>query len=203
MRLAIAAGIAAIVALVIFLAHSTEPKGPLVATDPPPQIPRVPPKAELPKIDHVQKLSKGDRADLADRIAGARARGSATAPMSVGKPPSLTPVSAGFGDPANPDATKDTIRSAMREVLPLLAECYNQAAPQLPEKHLQVEAKITLTGDPDIGTVIDAHQITDDKGRPILASFDDCLRDTMQQLALPALAADKLEITYPFVFSTD
>lgn len=203
MKATLALGIIAIAALVIFLARRTEPDGPLIAADPPPVASKVEPRPDPPKIEHVQKLPKPERARLADRIAEAKTT-RATMPTRVAKRPELPATVAPTLDPEDVDAAKTTIRAAMREVAPLLIACFDEARPELGSgKRVAVEAKLTLTGDLDIGTVIDAHQITDDKGLPILASFDECLRDTLQQLALPALAADKLEITYPFVFSAD
>ena len=96
---------------------------------------------------------------------------------------------------------KTVIRTTMRDAIPLLADCYQQAMPQLPEDETKVAAKITLISDPDVGTIVDAHQISDEQGRPLLASFDDCLRNTMQQLALPPIAnGGTIDVTYPFTF---
>jgi hypothetical protein len=73
--------------------------------------------------------------------------------------------------------------------------------PQLADAETRIAAKLTLTSDPDVGTIIDAHQISDDQGRPLLATFDDCLRDTIQQLALPPIAdGGTIEVTYPLTF---
>jgi hypothetical protein len=108
--------------------------------------------------------------------------------------------------PAAPEPElKTSIRDAMREVIPFLAECYDKALPTLPNPHLEVAAHLTLTGDPDVGTLIDADQQLVDKqtGRPLPRDLDDCLRSTMQTLELPALSeGDVVTVTYPFVFDT-
>ena len=156
----------------------------------------VPPKPK--PIAHATKLEPDERKQLAGRITQAQAERGA---LSAAKRPSLPDSPAPTLDPAHPDETKTTIRTAMREVVPLLGECYEKAIPTLGTHETKVAAKLTLTGDPDIGTIIDAHQILDDAGKPLPASFDDCLRDTMQHIALPPLeGGDTLDVNYPFVF---
>jgi hypothetical protein len=144
------------------------------------------PKAAAPqpiaKIDHAQRLAtKAERQQLADQIAAAQAaRKTAHAPRPPGLPAATT---------------------AMRDAVPLITDCYQQAMPQLADDETRIAAKLTLTSDPDVGTIVDAHQISDDQGRPLLATFDDCLRDTIQQLALPPIAdGGTIEVTYPLTF---
>jgi hypothetical protein len=91
----------------------------------------------------------------------------------------------------------------MRELVPHIAECYEAAIPNLAQPDMSVLARLTLTGDPDIGTIVDAHELVDGAGEPLPAAFDDCLRSTFQLMALPPLAeGDKIEVRYPFEFRT-
>ena len=197
--IAIGAAIVAILLLGSYLLHHTEPRPPVVADDPPPP-PMAKAAAPLPiaKIDHAQKLaSKAERQQLADQIASAQ---TARKAASHGPRPPALPSAATL-DPAHPDDMKTTIRSAMRDAIPLISDCYQQAMPQLADDETRIAAKLTLPSDPDVGTIIDAHQISDDQGRPLLATFDDCLRDTIQQLALPPVAdGGTIEVTYPLTF---
>ena len=58
-----------------------------------------------------------------------------------------------------------------------------------------------LTSDPEVGTVIDTQAIHDRAGQALPPALDDCLRTTMESLALPPLAAGgKLPLEYSFVF---
>ncbi len=199
------------VALGYYLFRRTTPAAPSAAIDPPPVVARASPDlgstpaATGGLIDHAQRLaSKAARQQLADRIVAAQAaraagrNGAGRAAVHAARPPTLPSPTL---DPDRPDDFKATIRATVKDAIPLLAGCYEAAMPQLPdESHL--EAKLTLISDPDVGTIIDAHQIQDDRGAPILATFDDCLRDTMQQLALPPLAhGGTIDVTYPFTFS--
>jgi hypothetical protein len=146
-------------------------------------------------IDHVTKLdSLEQRRALADRIAASRSAGATrVAPM-----PRLP---TGSDDDSAPPISKTEIRTAMREIVPHLAACYEAALPTLANPQLSVVTELTLTGDPDIGTLIDAHQISDKDGKPLPATFDDCLRTNLQLLALPPLAeGDEIKVRYPFEF---
>lgn len=160
-----------------------------------------------PPIATVTKLAtQGERNQLARRIASAQAgratasRGAAgTAATRASAAPSLPPQAV---DDNQAETLKVEIRTAMREVIPLLAECYEAALPGLAEPELRIVAELALTGDPDIGSLIDAKQLADGAGKPLPAGFDDCLRTTFQSLALPPLAeGDRFEVHYPFVFA--
>ena len=207
--IAIGAAIVAILLLGSYLLHHTEPRPPVVADDPPPPA-MAKAAAPLPiaRIDHAQKLaSKAERQQLADQIASAQTARKAAA--HAPRPPALPTLDPAPGNesralqlgPTHPDDMKTTIRAAMRDAIPLIADCYQQAIPQLADDETRIAAKLTLTSDPDVGTIIEAHQISDDQGRPLLATFDDCLRDTIQQLALPPVAdGGTIEVTYPLTF---
>jgi len=136
---------------------------------------------------HVRTLANAsERQQISDRIAHAH---------SVPVQPSLPPAEP---EPANPELPKETVRAAMREVVMHLLDCYESASPLEP---LDVVAHLTLTGDPDVGTLIDASQIFDDKGAAIPPKLDDCLRGELQMLELPPLAeGNRVTIDYPLGF---
>lgn len=147
------------------------------------------------RLDKVTKLaSSADRKQLAERIATAQAVRAATHAPS---PPRLPD--------AEPPINKTNLRAAMRELIPLLTECYEAAIPTLPSPDVEITASLHLSGDPDIGTLIDADALVDKAtGKPLPAGFDDCLRSTFMQMALPPLAeGDKLEVHYPFKFAQE
>jgi len=200
MKFALIAGVLTAAALVLYLIRRTEPNPPVAADDPPPVIQKEKPPVEKPfeKIVHGKLETKVERQQLADQIAAAQAARGSGAAAHAPRPPSLPAATL---DPDRPEDMKTVIRSTMRDAIPLIADCYTQAMPQIPEDETKVAAKITLISDPDVGTIVDAHQISDDQGRPLLASFDDCLRNTMQQLALPPIAnGGQIDVTYPFTF---
>lgn len=149
-------------------------------------------------IAKVEKLdSPEQRKALADRIAAAQAARGAVraAPRPTLPDPGTAPVET---------LSKVEIRSAMKEVIPYLRDCYVQALPTLSDSHVKLTAKLKLTGDPDVGTLIDAGALSDDAGKPLPAAFDDCLRSTFMLMALPPLAeGNEIDVHYPFVFSSE
>jgi hypothetical protein len=198
-RVGIAVALAALVGSIWFLQR---PRGRAVADDdpPPPQLAPSPPaagsQAPAKAIDKVTKLRDADaRKELADRIASAHAARASTraAPM-----PRLADDAV---EPPETAIAKTVIRTAMRELVPHISKCYEAAIPTLPSPNLNMTAQLTLTGDPDIGTIVDAKALTDDKGTPLPAALDDCFRSTFQLMALPPLAeGDTIDVRYPFVF---
>jgi hypothetical protein len=203
-RLRIALVVAIAIAVVVWLvlrkgdpsparsapATSVEPAATAPAPGAPPTTTAAPPPPR-----HVTRLASAqERRQVADRIASAQAAHAAT---HAPRPPSLP---AATMDPNDPEGMKTTIRSAMKEAIPFLAECYDKA--KLDEPETKVIANLTLTGDPDVGTLIDADQLVDGAQKPLPTGFDDCVRSTLQTLQLPPLAEGNLvKVTYPFVFS--
>src|SRR5450755_2803559 len=137
----IGAAVVAIVLLGSYLLHHTEPRPPMVADDPPPPpMPKAAAPQPIAKIDHAQKLAtKAERQQLADQIASAQTARKAAA--HAPRPPVL-PVVATL-DSAHPDDMKTTIRTAMRDAIPLITDCYQQAMPQLADDETRIAAKLT------------------------------------------------------------
>jgi RNA polymerase sigma factor (sigma-70 family) len=99
------------------------------------------------------------------------------------------------------DLDKDTLRRAMHEVVPFLVQCFEAAMPTIPANELSIRAHLTITGDRDVGAIIDAKQLFDADQKPLPPKFDDCLRSTLQTLELPPLGdGSSVEIDYPFTF---
>lgn len=205
-RAAVVVALAAIAGAIWYLKRPPARGDAAPSTDvPPPAVPSSAPVApRTHPIDKVTRLASADeRRQLADRIAAARSSHTApgTAAVHAPAPPSLPAEAVEANQAAS---LKVEIRSAMRDVIPLLTECYEAAMPELAEDETRIVAELTLTGDPDIGTLIDAKQLADATGKPLPATFDDCLRSTFQSLALPPLAeGDTFEVHYPFVFAKD
>ena len=157
-----------------------------------------PPAVRPPQ--HVTKVSRVERQRLADRIAAAHAaRAPDTARGAYSAPPRPTlPEQAGSHDL---DRVGTHVLAAMQEAIPFLADCYEQTTPGGATSGAKAVARMTLTGDPDIGTVIDADQMFDENHKPLEPKLDACLRETMQMLQLPPLEeGDAIQIEYSFRF---
>jgi hypothetical protein len=120
------------------------------------------------------------------RVARAAAAGS-SAPPALDEDPMLT-----LEDLGKP------VKDALQASIPLLAACYEKAGSAAPKTPL---ARMTMVSDPDLGTVIDNAEVTDADGKPLEHSLDECLRDAIDSLALPALGKPgQLPIQYTFRF---
>ena len=154
--------------------------------------------------ERVRKLTAAERATVAQQIRDARAGRAATsapAAPSLRTPVPSLPAQQPALDPGDIDSFKTTMRGAMKEVIPYLAECFDTHAARLPDE-ITVRAELTLTGDPDIGTLIDTRGLARPDGAVLDTSFDTCLRDALAGLELPPLAeGEEAKVTYPFMFT--
>jgi hypothetical protein len=155
--------------------------------------------ATLPagKREHTARVTPEEHRRLAEQIAAAHAEHRAHAAPAAPKLPEQ-------GSDDDLARVQDHVLAALKEAIPFLAACYEQYDPAATKAGITTFALMTLTGDPDIGTVIDADQIYDDKHQPLPKQLDDCLRNTMQTLALPPLdTGDSVRIQYSFRFGDE
>ncbi len=120
---------------------------------------------------HARRLASTDeRRALVEQIERAHA-------SRIAARAALTPaVSAPVGSADSNEVSPDIVVNAMIELSPFLRECAKQAD----AGDLVVHAHLTLTGDPDIGTLVDAGQLLDAAEHPIAAKLDACVRSTLQ-----------------------
>ncbi len=148
------------------------------------------------------------RAELRGAIARARAVREARDRMPAGGPAATSGARATADrEPPERDLPRgsmnpDEIRTAVREVIPMLAECYTMAAPAV-HAGGNVVIAMTVSGEPDVGTAIDDAAL-DDGDPHMLADpdFAECLRETLLAVEMPPLTTGgRVEIRYPFMFS--
>jgi len=145
---------------------------------------------------HVTRIAPDERQRIADRITAAQRGRVATQP---GPRPSLPPLP--DTDTHDLERVEASLQEAMSEAIPILADCYEKTG------HTdggRAGVLMKLTGDPSVGTLIDADELTDEAGAPLDPALDKCLRDTFLSLELPPLhEGDKLHIKYTFKFGDD
>ena len=146
----------------------------------------------------VRKLAPEERRELGDKIKAAIAKAHAASANNpgagaghAGNAPSL---------PEEPTLSLEQLSQpvvrALEDALPIVAECYKQYGTTK-----QAAAQMTMISDPELGTVVDTEAITDRGGKPIDAKLDECMRDTIDALALPPLGQPgKLKVQYTFRF---
>jgi hypothetical protein len=138
----------------------------------------------------IKKITPDERRELEHRIDAARAaRGHAA--TSAGERPHLPPAKGGLEN-LPPGAL-----ALLNQALPYLGACYGNG-PRITGPHNAI-VLVSLHGDPDVGTLIDAGEMHDDKGAAIDPDVASCLTTTLQSLQLPPMATgDTVDVQFSF-----
>jgi len=153
--------------------------------------------------EHVRRLTAAEHQAAADRIAALRAERAERARQAPPRPPSLP---GGDDDSHDLERAAPKLKVALAEAIPFLAECYKTGpiARDGKPRDRRPAVLLTLTGDPDVGTLIGADQLMDPDGKPLDAELEGCLRTTLGSLELPPLdATSDLHLKYSFVLDDD
>lgn len=142
-----------------------------------------------------RKLSPVERKQLGEQIAAAvhKTREARAAQAKA------TGTAVADEDPVIPlEAVGPELEDDLTAAIPILAECFQHAGITDPRTAV---AQMTMTSDPDLGTVIDTADILGPDGKKLGSTLDTCLRDSIDSLALPPLGQPgKLQIQYSFKF---
>jgi RNA polymerase sigma factor (sigma-70 family) len=164
-----------------------------------------------PTTTGLERLAAGERAERLERFKSLRtARTAAAAAMtgSAGAPDKIYDFSGQRLDdtravampPRGTPLSKATLRYAIVQMRPLLAECYNAALDQLPHEPSTLDVALRLSGEPDYGTLVEDVTLTG----PIAQNADlaECVRETLFALELPPMTeGGTWEVHYPFAVS--
>jgi len=146
-------------------------------------------------IQRVQRLGAEERKQLGAQIEAARERARVARSTSAagGAGTGSAPV---LDDTITVEQVGPKVQAAFKEAIPILAECYgNQSA------GATAAVQMTMISDPDLGSVIDTDAMLDGDGKPLAPELDDCLRTTIESLALPPLdVGGRLPLQYSFLF---
>ncbi len=111
----------------------------------------------------------------------------------------LGPVKANVPPPDPSKLGKATLRYAIRDLQPLLLECYSDAFDRLPRKDGTLEVKLVLVGEPEVATLVDEVELGGDSHLTKDTAFVECMRETLFTIELPAMAsAETWNVHYPF-----
>lgn len=146
-------------------------------------------------------VDRARRAEVAQAIAAARARPAGAAPLGsagaavVGTAPPVDDATPG-------ELTKDEIRAGVREVIPLITECYElELAKDPTAREATVKARFTIDSAADVGTVVTVGDLAIDGRLGASTEFRDCMTATLEAVVLPPLGdGGTIEVNYPFVF---
>ena len=94
------------------------------------------------------------------------------------------------------------IKQQMREILPLVKECYENALAVSKDKNIngRIIVKFSIIGDPELGGVITKSELAE-KDQSMPKDFQVCIRETMYALQLKAPKnGGQINVSYPFNF---
>jgi RNA polymerase sigma factor (sigma-70 family) len=155
-----------------------------------------------PPPSHVRRLqSSAERTALVEQIRAARQQRTAGA-SHAGTAPAATAAPA----PALPASTVDKayIRRSVRELLPLLKDCYEQGLQRDAKLAGTVVIDFTIEGEPGVGGVIGHSAIDDGASSLSDAATRECMQETMYALEIdPPADGGVVTVKYPFAFSSD
>ncbi len=168
-----------------------------LASAAPASAPRAQSDAGAPdRTPHVTRMTdaRTQRRQLAERIAAARAR----------RAPQAAPTGSAAGSAGSamdsPEHVLAQMMASLQEVRGYVTGCVDRAGTGMRGFH----AGLTLTGDADVGTLIESSELSSLDGQPLPAPLDDCVRDVLQSLALPPMALDDaFKVTYEFTFDDE
>jgi hypothetical protein len=152
---------------------------------------------------HVARLDPAKRAALLELIRSAHEHRAAP-PASAASTTSGT--SAATAAPALPgvDLDKEYIQAAVREIAPLLRECYESGLSRDPSISGKIVVDFTIEGEPDVGGVIGDSAIDADKSSLTDPGVRECVKETMYALQIdPPPMGGVVRVAYPFVFASN
>jgi len=187
--------VALISSSLVWRRHPTPPVREAPTAPAPTASPVAAPTPASPTAAKTRRLSPEERKQLGAQIAaGVRKAREARATQARAAGSAVVDE-----DPIIPlEAVGPELEDALTAAIPILAECFKQAGITDPKTAV---AQMTMTSDPDLGTVIDSADIVGPDGAKLGAQLDSCLRDSIDSLALPPLGQPgKLQLQYSFRF---
>lgn len=197
--------IAVAAATVIWLQHRGSPS-PAVRAEAPATSPAAtstepgPGSAPATRSRVRRMVDPSGRAELLRQIRDVHAkRAPRTAPANSGGaatvPPELPPTAT---------IEKEFIRASVRELIPLLVECYEQGLSRDPKLAGSIIVDFTIEGEPGVGGVIGESAI-DAVGSTLTdPAVRECVQETMFAIEIePPADGGVVKVRYPFEFRSD
>jgi hypothetical protein len=129
------------------------------------------------------------RAEIRERLQPAAVDDARSAPEPPPEPPKLD---------------KEYIRESVRELIPVIRECYENALQDDPALGGKLVMKFEILGDEEVGGVVDQVEVDAEQSTIGDADMRECMRESMYTLELPPPdAGGSVFVTYPFVFEAD
>ncbi len=100
------------------------------------------------------------------------------------------------------DYDKQYIRSAVKEIIPLLTECYEQGLERDPKLEGRILVEFTIEGEPDVGGIVSSSAIDPKESTLADNAARECMQETMYALKIdPPTNGGTVNVRYPFMFA--
>ena len=98
---------------------------------------------------------------------------------------------------------KEFIRASVREIIPLLQECYEAELEKEPKLGGNLTVEFTIEGEDGVGGVVGESKIDDEKSTIKSAAMCECIQETMYAIEIqPPEGGGVVHVRYPFEFRT-
>jgi len=96
---------------------------------------------------------------------------------------------------------KQYIRAAVREIIPLLGDCYLEGMLRNPKLAGKVVVDFTIEGEPDVGGVVGESAIDAKESDLADPAVRECIQETIYALEIdPPASGGVVRVHYPFEF---
>jgi RNA polymerase sigma factor (sigma-70 family) len=172
-------------------AHASAPAAPITAA-----------ARRAPGSLHVRRIDPATRDKLIEQIRAVQRAthdGASSQPAALGTSP-RGPAPQLALPPAH-DFDAAYVDSAVRELRPLLLQCYETALDSHPGLAGKLVVHFTIEGDPDIGGVVGDSEVDAAASTIQDAAMGECVTQTMYALEIDPPPGGTADVRYPFVFT--
>ncbi|MBW1807714.1 MAG: AgmX/PglI C-terminal domain-containing protein [Deltaproteobacteria bacterium] len=114
-----------------------------------------------------------------------------------GSPAKTSPAE---GKPVPGSLSKKYIQESIKEIIPLIKECYHMALAENPNLAGKITVRFTIIADQEYGGLVEESQVLDDSELAANPMLNECFRETMYALKIKAPeGGGRVTVNYPFV----
>jgi hypothetical protein len=99
-----------------------------------------------------------------------------------------------------PTLDKEYIRDQIKELIPLIKECFENALEHEPDLSGKVVVGFSIVGDPSVGGLVGESQVIDEKSTIANKDLRECIQESMYAAQFPPpKEGGEVRVEYPFV----
>ncbi|MBN2358542.1 MAG: AgmX/PglI C-terminal domain-containing protein [Deltaproteobacteria bacterium] len=156
------------------------------------------PQTQVPGVERIDaeqraQLLKAIQQKLTEKK---RAEEEAAVPATAGQAQSAPGSDSQFGS-----LDREYIQARIREIVPLIRECYEMTPEDQPLPDVTLKVKFKIEGAPELGGIVTSSDILNQEAEQQHPELAECVRETMYALRMKApRGGGTVIVTYPFTF---